>query len=138
MSFDDFVDTQNILLRNLTDGVTYTQATEIKANFEADLTRRQLTNNEFENLWDLLHGTYEAEIMVTTGQVVALIALMQQTNNQPPTKTWRITMVSDIGSTTTIEGSAQLGKLRFVDEGIGSMKYAIRLDFTSVTVVTTP
>jgi len=134
MSFNDFIDTQNILLRNITDGVTYTQAVQVNANFEADLTRRQLTNDTFENLWDLLHGTYEAEIMVTQPQVAALIALMVQTNNQPPVKVWRITIVSDIGSTTTISGSAQLGKLKFLDEGIGSMKYAIRLDFTSVTV----
>jgi hypothetical protein len=136
MSFDDFVDTQNINLRNVTDNVTYTQATQISADFEANLTRRQLTNNQFENLWDLLHGTYEAEVMLTQSEVSDLILLMTQTNNQPPTKTWRIIMVSDDNQSIIIEGIAQLGKLKFIDSGEGSMIYALRLDFASVGVVT--
>ena len=138
MSFDDFIDTQNVNIRNVTDNVTYSQATQISAEFESELTRRQLTNNEFENLWDLLHGTYEAEIMVTQPQVADLILLIKQTNNQPPTKVWRIIMVSDSNQQVIIQGSAQLGKLRFVDNNEASMTYSIRLDFSSVAVSTIP
>jgi hypothetical protein len=130
----DFIDTQDITITNQTDSLTYKQATNLRTFIKGDLTRRQRTDSVFENLWDLRHIAYEADIMVTQPEIAALVTLTVQTNNQLPIKSWAITMSDEGGTSTTITLNAQLAKLEFIDEGIGAMKYNIRLEGADTTL----
>ncbi len=133
----DYIDTQDVTITNQTDSLTYKQATNVRFYIEAKLSRRQRTDDIFENLWDLVIPAIEADIMVTQPEIAALVALTAQTNNEPPIKSWAVAMSDEGASTTTLSGSAQLAKFVFVDEGIGSMKYNIRLEFTESAVTVT-
>ncbi len=133
----DYIDTQDVTITNQTDSLTYKQATNVRFYIEAKLTRRQRTDDIFENLWDLVTPAIESDIMVTQPEIAALVTLTAQTNNEPPIKSWAVAMSDEGGTTTTLSGTAQLAKFVFVDEGIGAMKYNIRLEFTESTVTVT-
>ena len=133
----DYIDTQDVTITNQTDAISYDQATNVRFYIEAKLTRRQRTDSIFENLWDLVTPAIEADIMVTQPEIAALVALTAQSNNEPPSKNWEVGMSDEGGTTTTLSGTAQLATLRFIDEGIGAMKYLIRLEFTESTVSVT-
>lgn len=138
MSFANFVDTQNVSLTNNTDVVTYTQATNIRWQTNpGKLTRRIRTDGVFENLWQPRMPSFEADIMVTEPQLAGLIALTLQSNNQLPIKSWSITMTDNSSNSTTITGSAQLSSFNFVDPGIGSTTYHIRLEFIEESITVT-
>ena len=77
----DYIDTQDVTITNTTDSLTYKQATNVRFFIEAKLTRRQRTDDIFENLWDLVTPAIEADIMVTQPEIAALVTLMVQTNN---------------------------------------------------------
>jgi hypothetical protein len=133
----DYIDTQDITITNTTDAISYDQATNIRFYIQAALTRRQRTDSIFENLWDLVTPAVEADIMVTQPEIAALVALTAQTNNEPPVRSWAVAMSDEGGTTTTLSGSAQLARLQFIDEGIGGVKYNIRLEYSESAVTVT-
>lgn len=125
----DYVDTQDVVVTNQTDSLTYDQVTNVRFFVDTPYTYRQRSDSVLELLSDLRRQAFEFDIMLTEPEVVALYDLTTPVNNIVPIKSWSIVMTDEGGSAATITGSGILAKLEFVDEGIGSMKYNLRIVF---------
>jgi len=123
----DYVDTQSVVVTNQTDSLTYDQVTNVRFFVDTAYTYRQRTDIILELLTDLRHQFIEFDAMLTQPEVVALYNLTTPTNNTVPEKSWKIDMTDEGGSTATVTVTGMLAKLEFIDEGIGAMKYRLRI-----------
>ena len=128
------VDTQNVSLTNNTDSITFLQLLNVWIIRTAALTRHIRTDSVIENLWDPAIAAIEGDIVLTTPETTTWNTYLTQTNNQPPTKTWRLAYVPISGSTVNVDISGQVSQFRPIDSGAGVVTYHFRIEATTSTV----
>lgn len=134
MSFSEnqFVDTQDVKIENVTDGKVYKQglsANPIEVMHAVEMNR--LRDNRVEKLFDLTDAKWEVRMIVTEPDFNALFTLSIPVSGVLPTKEWKITMTSQSGTSVNIKGDASLSMLRVIDAGVGVVEVVIQLDFSS-------
>lgn len=133
---DNFVDTQGIVLENLTDGLIYDQSLSIvPAEITHSMDFNQLTNDTVEKLFGLTDAAFEVEMMVTQPELAALFNLTTPIGAQLPSKEWEIRITDVSNNTTRISGFAILNELRIIDDGISFMTLRFKLEFVSSATV---
>jgi len=129
---DNFLDTQGLVIENVTDGIIYQQALTINAiDIEHAMHFHQLTNDCVEKLFSRTNAQIEVTMMVTVPQLQALFSLATQTAAENPSRTWRATLTDVSGTTQIFEGLAIISQFNIVDPGVGFATIFLRLDFVS-------
>ena len=134
---NNFVDTQGVVLENLTDGLIYDQSLSIvPAEITHSMDFNQLTNDNVEKLFGLTDAAFEVEMMVTQPELLALFNLTTPVGAQLPSREWEIRMTDVSNNTSKVSGSAILNELRINDDGISFMTLRFKLEFVSGATVT--
>lgn len=134
---DNFIDTQGVVLENVTDGDIYDQAISIAPiQVNHSMEFNQLTNDTVEKLFGLTDASFEIEMMATQPEIAGLVNLTTPIGAQLPSKEWAIRMTDVSNNTSTISGTAILNDLRIIDDGISFMTIRFKLEFVSAATVT--
>lgn len=133
----NFIDTQGVVLENITDGDIYDQAISIAPiQVNHSMEFNQLTNDTVEKLFGLTDAAIEIEMMATQPELAGLFNLTTPIGAQIPSKEWEIRLTDVSNNTTTISGTAILNELRIIDDGISFMTIRFKLEFVSSATVT--
>jgi hypothetical protein len=135
---DNFIDTQGVVLENVTEGNIYDQVISI-APIEAthSMDFNQLTNDTVEKLFGLTNASFEVEMMATQPEILGLFNLTTPIGAQIPSNEWEIRLTDVSNNTTTVSGTAILNEFRIIDDGISFMTIRFKLEFVSSATVTT-
>lgn len=137
-SSDNFIDTQGVVLENITDGLIYDQAlTIVPAEITHSMDFNQLTNDTVEKLFGLTDAAFEVELMATQPELLALFNLTIPIGAQLPSREWEIRMTDVSDNTSSISGTAILNELRIIDDGISFLTLRFKLEFVSGATVET-
>jgi len=133
---DNFIDTQGVVLENVTDGDIYDQAISIApVQVNHSMEFNQLTNDTVEKLFGLTDAAIEIEMMATQPELAALFNLTSPIGAQLPSKEWSIKLTDVSNNTSTISGTAILNDLRIIDDGISFVTIRFKLEFVSAATV---
>ena len=134
---DNFIDTQGVVLENVTDGNIYDQAISIApVQVNHSMEFNQLTNDTVEKLFGLTDAAIEIEMMATQPELAELFNLTSTIGAQLPSKEWSIKLTDVSNNTSTISGFAILNDLRVIDDGISFVTIRFKLEFVSSATVT--
>lgn len=133
---DNFIDTQGVVLENVTDGNIYDQAISIAPiQVNHSMEFNQLTNDTVEKLFGLSDASFEIEMMATQPEIAGLFNLTTPIGAQLPSREWEIRLTDVSNNTSTISGTAILNELRIIDDGISFMTIRFKLEFVSAATV---
>jgi len=128
----DTVDTQDVTLTNVTDGLKYSQLRNVIVDIDRNVTKHQLTNDTIDNVYSLIMNSIQGNILLTTPEIVGLVALAISLDN----KVWKVTYANANGVSTLISFEAQLKTFRPEDNGErGPTEFFFRLEATEVVSV---
>lgn len=125
---ENFVDTQQSTLTNVTDSLTYIQITDTIVNIDSAVTKHHLTDNTVDNVFDLYANSIEGNMWATTPQWAALLALTVDVSGVRPLKIWSLAETDQSNNTITTSINGQMKTLRKVDAGIGAVKLFFRIE----------
>jgi hypothetical protein len=130
-TYANFIDTQDVILDNLTDGDIYTQAKTIIPNITHDMVEHHLTTGFVEKLASLDSVTLPITAILTEPQLPPLLVLALDDDGRLPVKEWQIKYTSFSNNFTTLTGFAKLFNLRILDQGSDVVEVAFDLEFES-------
>lgn len=130
--FQAFVDTQDVTLDNLTDGLIYTQVKTITP-FEIthEVTEHETCTGFVEKLTTLDNVSLECRAILTETELPALMTLGLVVNSKLPIKNWRVSFKSFNNFTASVTGLAKLFNFKILDRGIDVVMVEFRLEFES-------
>ncbi len=129
---DNFVDTQDSILTNLTDNLTYTQLTDLVLDIDSNVTKHQLTDDTVDNVFSLYMNSLQGNMWVTNPEWAALLALTVDVDGVRPSKVWTLSWTDQSNVIVTTAFNAQLKTLRPIDIGIGPLQLFFRLELDEV------
>jgi len=132
---DNFVDTQDVSLTNVTDSLTYAQLTDVIPEISSDVTKHHLTDDTIDNVFSLRLNSIQGNMVLTTPQLAALIVLTVDVSGVRPKRIWAVSFTDASGSSITISFVAQLKDLRPTDDGSDAVRMFFRLEATEVVSV---
>ncbi len=132
----NFVDTQDSVLTNLTDSLTYDQLTDLVPDIDSTVTKHQLTDDTIDNVFSLRMNSLQGNMWVTNPQWDALEILTIDVSGVRPKKTWNLVWTDQSNTVKTTAFIAQMKTLRPVDTGIAAVKLFFRLEADGTVVVT--
>lgn len=127
-SQDNFVDTQDSVLTNVTDSLTYRQLTDLVPDIDSNVTKHQLTDDTIDNVFSLYMNSLQGNMWVTNPEWAALLALTVEVNGVRPLKGWNLEWTDQSNIVVTTAFNAQMKTLRPVDRGIGAVQLFFRLE----------
>jgi len=133
---DNFVDTQNSTLTNVSDSLTYLQLFNLTVDTDSNVTKHQLTNNTIDNVFSLSLNSIQGTMKVTTPELPALVELTKEVNGIRPIKLWKLTFTDYSNNIILTTFEAQMKTLNIVDSGIGAIDVSFRLEATELFVGT--
>lgn len=125
---DHFVDTQDSILTNVSDSLTYTQLTDLVLDIDSNVTKHQLTDDSIDNVFSLYMNSLQGNMWVTNPEWEALLELTRDVDGVRPLKLWTLSWTDQSNIVVTTGFSAQLKTLRSIDIGIGSLQLFFRLE----------
>lgn len=128
----NFVDTQNSILTNLTDSLTYTQLVDVTLDIDSTVTKHQLTDDSIDNVFSLYMNSLQGNMWITNPEWEALLALTLDVNGVRPSKIWTITWTDQSNVIVKTAFQAQLKTLRVIDRGVGALQLFFRLELNEV------
>ena len=128
----NFVDTQNSILTNLTDNLTYIQLTDLVLDIDSDVIKHQLTDDKIDNVFSLYMNSLQGNMWITNPEWAALLTLTIDVNGVRPLKEWTITWTDQSNIIVTTAFNAQMKTLRPIDSGIGALQLFFRLELDEV------
>jgi len=131
----NFVDTQDSVLTNLTDSLTYIQLTDLMTDIDSNVTKHQLTDDTIDNIFSLRMNSIQGNMWVTNPEWAALVLLTVDVDGIRPIKSWELKLVDQSNTSVTTTFNAQMKTLRPIDTGIGAVKLFFRLEGTDTVVV---
>ena len=134
---DNFVDTQKVVLENVTDGLIYDQALTVDSLlFYNTKKTHQLTNDTVEKTFSITDKTVNVNILVTQPELAALLTLATPVGAVLTRKQWDVHLTDQSNNMTTITGSAALSTLEIIDPGVGlaTIKLTLEYDFDPAVV----
>ncbi len=132
---DNFVDTQESVLTNLTDALTYIQLTDLVTDIDSNVTKHQLTDDTIDNVFSLRMNSIQGNMWVTNPEWAALVVLTVDVAGVRPIKEWELKWVDQSSTSVTTTFNAQMKTLRPIDSGIGAVQLFFRLEGTNSVVV---
>jgi len=133
-SSDNWVDTQNAILSNDTDSLTYLQVTDLVLDIDSNVTKHQLTDDRIDNVFSLYMNSVQGNMWVTTPEWLALLALTVDSNGVRPSRDWTLEWTDNSNNTITTTFNGQMKTLRPIDRGIGSIQLFFRLELKTELV----
>ncbi len=131
-TYNEFVDTQDIILDNLTDGIIYDQVKTITPfEIEHDMVEHHTATGYVEKLSSLDGVKLECRAILTEPDLPALMTLGLVTNSKLPVKQWRVSFTSFSNLTATVTGFAKLFNFKIIDRGVDVVMVEFRLEFES-------
>lgn len=134
-SQSNFVDTQDAILTNITDNLTYLQVTDLILDIDSNVTKHQLTDDTIDNVFSLLLNSIQGNMWVTNPEWTALVVLTVDVDGVRPTRIWELKWIDQSGTSVTTFVSAQLKTLRPIDRGIGAIQLFFRLEASKTVIV---
>lgn len=135
-SQNNFIDTQDSILTNVTDDKKYIELVNLTFNLDSALTRHQLTDDTIFNMFSLSFNEVSGNMWLTSNEWSGLQNLLIDVNGIRPIKTWNIEWVDQSGVTKQTSFSAQLKTLTPIDSGIGAVNlFFVLILMESVTIV---
>lgn len=132
---DNFVDTQQSVLTNLTDSLTYIQLTDLVTDIDSNVTKHQLTDDTIDNVFSRRMNSLQGNMWVTNPEWAALVLLTLDVAGVRPIKSWELKWIDQSNTSVTTTFNAQMKTLRPIDNGIGAVKLFFRLESTDTVVV---
>lgn len=127
-SQDNFVDTQNSKLTNITDSLTYTQLTDLVADIDSNVTKHHLTDDTVDNVFDLYSNFIQGNMWVTNPEWAALVVLTVDVAGVRPSRIWQLELIDQSNTVVTTSINGQLKTLRLIDIGIGVIQLFFRIE----------
>jgi len=124
----NFVDTQDAVLTNNTDGLTYRQLTDLIFDIDNNVTKHQLTDDTIDNVFSLRMTNLQGNMWVTNPEWAELLQLLTDVDGVRPTKGWDLTWTDQSNMSIMTAFHAQMKTLRPIDSGIGAVKLFFRLE----------
>lgn len=131
----NFIDTQDSVLTNITDSLTYIQLTDLVPDIDSNVTKHQLTDDTIDNVFSLRMNSLQGNMWVTNPEWAALVVLTVDVSGVRPVKSWELKWVDQSNTSVTTTFNAQMKTLRPVDSGIGAVQLFFRLEGTNSVVV---
>ena len=130
--FAAFVDTQDVVLDNLTDGLIYTQVKTIMP-FEIlhDMVEHNTCTGFVEKLTSLDNVKLECRAILTETELPALMTLSLVVSSKLLVKQWRVTFTSFNSLSASITGRAKMFNFKVIDRGIDVVMVEFTLEFES-------
>ena len=132
---ENFVDTQDVLLTNVTNADTYLQLTDVVPDISSNVTKHQLTDDTIDNVFSLRMNSIQGNMVLTTTELADLVTLTVDVNGVRPIRTWSVAFTDATNNTVTLTFNAQLMDLRPIDSGLGSVRMFFRLEATETVGV---
>ncbi len=129
---DNFVDTQNSKLTNITDSLTYTQLTDLVLDVDSDVTKHQLTDDTIDNVFSLYMNSLQGNMWITNPEWAALLALTVDVSGVRPSKVWTLSWSDQSNTVVTTAFNAQMKTLRPIDAGMGPLRLFFRLELDEI------
>ncbi len=124
----NFVDTQDSILTNLTDSLTYKQLTDLVIDIDSNVAKHQLTNDTIDNVFSLRMISLQGNMWITNPEWAALLTLTVDVAGVRPSKVWTITWTDQSNTVVTTAFNGQMKTLRPIDKGIGAVQLFFRLE----------
>ena len=128
----NFVDTQDVSLENLTDSLTYTQLTDVNFTVDSNLEKNQLTNDTIDNVFSLRMISIEGNMVVTNPEWAALLDLTIDVAGIRPAKIWTVSFTDATGTTVSTAFNGQMQTLTPTDIGLGSVTLFFKIQSDEV------
>ena len=125
---NNFVDTQDISLTNVTDSLTYIQLTDVITDISSTVTKHHLTDDTIDNVFSLRLNSIQGNMVLTTSELAALVVLTVDVSGVRPVKVWSVAFTDRSSSTKTISFNGQLKDLRPIDDGSDAVRMFFRLE----------
>jgi len=132
---ENFVDTQDSVLTNVSDSLTYIQLFNLTIDIDSNVTKHQLTDDTIDNVFSLSLNSIQGTMKVTTPEWAALVILTVEVNGIRPKKEWKLVQTNYSGVSITTTFNAQLKTLRIIDSGIGALDLFFRLEGDQSVIV---
>ena len=129
---DNYVDTQDVSLQNVTDSLIYTQLTDVNFTVDSTVEKNQLTNDTIDNVFSLRMISIEGNMIVTNPEWAALLALTVDSGGIRPAKVWTVSWTDATGTTVSTAFNGQMQTLTPIDSGLGAVTLFFRLQSDEV------
>lgn len=130
--YSEFVDTQNVIVTNVSDGITYRQAmTVLPFGVRHEIVEHHLTTEYVEKLSSLDSVSVPITAILTQPELTGLIQLSLVTNGKLPIKEWKINFVDFKDNARGLFGKAKMFEFNILDKGEDIVTAAWRLEFES-------
>lgn len=121
----DTVDTQDVSIENVTDGLIYSQLRNVTVDIDRNVTKHQLTDDTIDNIYSLNMNSIQGNMLLTTLEISGLVALSVTLD----TKIWKVDYQDASGGSRSISFVAQLKTFRPEDTGDrGPIEFFFRLE----------
>ena len=124
----EFIDTQDVGLRNVTDSIVYTQLTDVTLNIDSTVTKHHLTDDTIDNVFDLRAISISGNMWITSGEWPTLVDLTVDISGNRPVKIWEITWMDQTDFQVDMTINGQLKVLRAIDSGIGAVRLFFEIE----------
>lgn len=137
---DEFIDTQDVSLENVTDSLVYKQVEVASFHISRSIEKNQLTDDTIDNLASLRFISIIGRLTVTAPDINKLISLTGDGvfGLSPPVKDWKITYSSSKATKRSITIKGQLFDFNMIDPGISDVQADFRLEGDETATVATP
>jgi len=125
---DNFVDTQDSILKNETDAKTYIQLTDLILDIDSNVTKHHLTDDSVDNVFDLRALSIQGNMWLTTEEWFDLLTLTVDVEGVRPVKKWSLLWTAQSGDSQEVLFDGQLKTLRAIDSGIGAVQLFFRIE----------
>ncbi len=130
--YSEFVDTQNVIITNVDDGITYRQAmTVLPFGIRHEIVEHHLTTEYVEKLSSLDSVSVPITAILTRPDLAGIMSLALVTNGKLPIREWKVNFVDFKDNATNISGKAKVFEFNILDKGEDIVTVAWRLEFES-------
>jgi len=131
-TYSEFVDTQNVIVTNITDGKTYTQTRMVNPfRINHEMVEHHLTTGYVEKLPSLESSSVQIVALLTEPELDNLTNLCIVVNGKLPIKEWKVNYVSFKNGSTLLKGFAKMFEFQIMDRGQDIVVVSFRLEFES-------
>lgn len=119
----EFIDTQDVTLTNISDGVTYDQLENVRVSTRHVTSFHQLSDDTVDKNFSLADVTIEGDIIATSSEFALLKTLSTMVNAQLPIRNYTVLFTDQSGTPTSYNGDGFLAVFEPVDSGDGSLTW---------------
>lgn len=129
----DFIDTQDVALTNVSDGITYTQLENVRISKIHNKSFHQLSDDTVDKNFSLADAIIEGDIIATSQELGLLKTLSRMVNAQLPIRDWQVTYIDQSQVITGFVGEGFLAMFEPIDSGEGAVTWHFVLQMRSLT-----